>query len=75
VTQITDRATENREIDETDNVSGPGPDPTAWQRLAPVLDLVTPMAVRVAATLRLADLMTEGPVPVGELAGTSATQS
>lgn len=32
-------------------------EPSPWQRLAPVTDLVTPMAVRVAATLRLADLM------------------
>ena len=28
---------------------------TGWQILAPLIDLVTPMAVRVAATLRLAD--------------------
>src|SRR5580692_10484491 len=30
---------------------------SAWQALAPLMDLVTPMALRVAATLRLADLM------------------
>ena len=29
----------------------------AWQALAPLMDLVTPMALRVAATLRLADFM------------------
>src|SRR6202161_1727956 len=29
----------------------------AWQTLGPLMDLVTPMALRVAATLRLADLM------------------
>jgi hypothetical protein len=29
----------------------------AWQALSPLMDLVTPMALRVAATLRLADLM------------------
>jgi hypothetical protein len=29
----------------------------AWQVLAPLMDLVTPMALRVAATLRLADFM------------------
>jgi hypothetical protein len=29
----------------------------AWRALAPLTDLVTPMALRVAATLRLADLM------------------
>jgi len=45
-----------------------GGEPTAWQRLAPVIDLVTPMAVRAAAALRLADLMTDGPVPLGDLA-------
>lgn len=28
-----------------------------WQTLAPLMDLVTPMALRVAATLRLADFM------------------
>ena len=43
-------------------------EPTAWQMLAPVTDLVTPMSVRAAATLKLADFMTEGPVAVGELA-------
>jgi hypothetical protein len=46
---------------------------TAWQALAPVTDLVTPMAVRAAATLRLADLMAGGPVPVGELARRSGS--
>jgi hypothetical protein len=29
----------------------------AWQVLGPLMDLVTPMALRVAATLRLADFM------------------
>jgi 2,7-dihydroxy-5-methyl-1-naphthoate 7-O-methyltransferase len=29
----------------------------AWQALSPLMDLVTPMALRVAATLRLADFM------------------
>ncbi|WP_198541281.1 methyltransferase [Parafrankia soli] len=37
----------------------PDPDPdqaiAAWKVLAPLMDLVTPMALRVAATLRLAD--------------------
>ncbi|MFL6078130.1 MAG: methyltransferase [Mycobacteriales bacterium] len=41
---------------------------SAWQLLAPVTDLVTPMAVRVAATLRLADLMAAGVERVEELA-------
>lgn len=42
--------------------------PSPWQVLTPVMDLVTPMAVRVAATLRLADLMADGPVRLDELA-------
>jgi hypothetical protein len=29
----------------------------AWQTLAPLMDLITPMALRVAATLRLADFL------------------
>jgi hypothetical protein len=45
----------------------------AWQALGPLMDLVTPMALRVAATLRLADFMPddgtgEGAV-LGDLAG------
>ncbi|MGH3097304.1 MAG: methyltransferase [Streptosporangiales bacterium] len=47
----------------------------AWQVLAPVMDLITPMAVRVAATLRLADLMTEGPMRLDELARRSGTDA
>lgn len=50
-----------------------GQEPTAWQLMAPVADLVTPMAVRVAATLGLADLMAQGPVPHDELARLSDT--
>ena len=46
---------------------------TAWRAIAPLMDLVTPMAMRVAATLGLADLMpddgTGESVPVAELAG------
>ncbi|MCX3061719.1 methyltransferase [Streptomyces beihaiensis] len=41
---------------------------SAWRTLVPFTDLVTPMAVRVAATLRLADLMAEGVEQVEELA-------
>jgi 2,7-dihydroxy-5-methyl-1-naphthoate 7-O-methyltransferase len=50
--------------------SDDGPVLTAWQTLAPLMDLVTPMALRVAATLRLADLMPDGGAgaPVGEVA-------
>jgi O-methyltransferase domain len=43
----------------------------AWQALAPLMDLVTPMALRVAATLRLADEMPDqdnGAIPASELA-------
>jgi hypothetical protein len=39
----------------------------AWRLLAPLTDLVTPMAVRVAATLRLPDLMAEGAESAEEL--------
>lgn len=48
----------------TDPQVTPEREPTAWERLAPVIDLVTPLAVRAAATIRVADTMAEGPVPV-----------
>jgi hypothetical protein len=48
-------------------------EPSAWQLLAPITDLVTPMAVRVAATLRLADLMAGGVEQVEELARRTGT--
>ncbi|MGH3435358.1 MAG: methyltransferase [Sciscionella sp.] len=57
----------------TEDVSRNEPEGSAWQLLAPVIDLVTPMAVRAAATLRLADVMTDGPVPVDELARRSGS--
>ncbi|WP_410809357.1 methyltransferase [Micromonospora sp. 067-2] len=47
--------------------------PSAGQLLAATADLVTPMAVRVAATLRLADLLTDGAVGVDELAERSGS--
>ncbi|MET0237833.1 MAG: methyltransferase [Kibdelosporangium sp.] len=47
----------------------------AWDVLGPKIDLVTPMAVRVAASLRLADLMGDEAVPVGELARRSDTNA
>ena len=50
-------------------------EPSAWQRLAPITDLVTPMAVRVAATLRLADAMAGGVEHVGELAARTGTDA
>jgi hypothetical protein len=49
--------------------------PSAWQLLAPITDLVTPMAVRVAATLRLADLMAGGAEHVDELAERTGTNA
>lgn len=48
---------------------------SAWQAMAPVIDLVTPMATRVAATLGLADLMIEGAVPQAELARLTGTDT
>jgi 2,7-dihydroxy-5-methyl-1-naphthoate 7-O-methyltransferase len=50
-------------------------EPSAWQLLAPVTDLVTPMAVRVAATLRLADLVADGAQHVDELAQRTGTDA
>jgi hypothetical protein len=46
---------------------------TAWQALEPLMDLMPPMALRVAATLRLADFMpddgTGAGIAVSDLAG------
>ncbi|MEU5861215.1 methyltransferase [Nonomuraea sp. NPDC047529] len=47
----------------------------AWEVLAPVTDMVTPMAVRVAATLRLTDLMGGDELPVEELARRTGTDA
>ena len=41
----------------------------AWQALGPLTDLVTPMALRVAATLRLADLMPDDGTGAGAVLG------
>ena len=57
----------------TEAASGNGQEGSAWQTLAPVIDLVTPIAVRAAATLRVADMMANGPVPVDELARLSGS--
>lgn len=46
---------------------------SAWQIMGPLIDSVTPMAVRVAATLRLADLIGDGAVGVADLAESSGT--
>lgn len=48
---------------------------SAMELLASVMDLVTPMAVRVAATLGLAELMAEDAVPLAELARRSGTDA
>lgn len=47
---------------------GPDREPTAYEVLAPYIDLITPMAVRAAATLGVADPMAQGPVRADELA-------
>ncbi len=52
-----------------------GPEPTAWQRLAPLVDLATPMAVRAVVTLRIPDLLADGPLSAGELAEASGTDA
>ncbi|MGW0803402.1 methyltransferase [Nonomuraea sp. NPDC002799] len=59
--------------DEHDEQGRPSAWEAAWEVLAPVTDLVTPMAMRVAASLRLADLMAGDAVPVEELARRSGT--
>lgn len=51
-----------------DDTSTETQQPSAWQVLAPVIDLVTPLAIRAVATLRLADFMVDGALPVDELA-------
>lgn len=56
-----------------DEHSQPSAWEAAWKVLAPVTDLVTPMAVRVVASLRLADLMADDTVSVEELARRSDT--
>lgn len=52
---------------------GEGTGPSAWQMMTPVIDLVTPMAVRTAATLRIADLLADGPVALADLARRSGS--
>jgi O-methyltransferase len=49
--------------------------PAAWAALGPLMDLVTPMALRVAATLRIADLIGDGAVGVDVLAERSGTDA
>ncbi|HEY6494564.1 MAG TPA: hypothetical protein VIZ43_14915 [Trebonia sp.] len=53
MTQQQDPATDGRPVE-----AEPGQGTLmVWQSLWPLMDLVTPMALRVAATLRLADFM------------------
>ncbi len=54
--------------DASENGTTAEPEFSAWQMLAPVIDLVTPMAVRAAATVRIADFMGAGPVSIADLA-------
>jgi hypothetical protein len=47
----------------------------AWQTLGPLMDLVTPMALRVAATLRLADFMPDDGTGEGAVLGDLARRA
>ena len=47
----------------------------AWQALGPLIDLVTPMALRVAATLRLADFMPDDGTGEGTVVGDLAERA
>lgn len=47
----------------------------AWAALGPLTDLVTPMALRVAATLRIADLIGDGTAGIEMLAERSGTDA
>ena len=49
--------------------------PAAWTALGPLMDLVTPMALRVAATLRIADLIGDGTAGIGVLAERSGADA
>src|ERR1700722_15482418 len=48
---------------------------SAWQVLGPLMDLVTPMALRVAATLRLADFMPDDGTGAGTTVGDLAERA
>ena len=61
--------------DSDDARAAAGAAPTPWQRLAPLVDLATPMAVRAVVTLRIPDLLADGPLPVGGLAEASGTDA
>ncbi|MCX5044441.1 methyltransferase [Aldersonia sp. NBC_00410] len=56
---------------DTASDEGTGRELSAWQIMGPLIDSVTPMAVRVAATLRLADLIGSGTASVADLAESS----
>jgi hypothetical protein len=49
--------------------------PAAWAALGPLMDLVTPMALRVVATLRIADLIGDDAVGVDVLAERSGADA
>jgi hypothetical protein len=65
----------NNAEDDHDEQGRPSAWEAAWKVLAPATDLVTPMAVRVAASLGLTDLMADDAVPVEELARRSDTDA
>ncbi|MCX4667954.1 methyltransferase [Streptomyces sp. NBC_01381] len=45
----------------------------AWRTIGPLMDLITPMALRTAATLGIADLIADGSGPIDDLARRSGT--
>ena len=49
--------------------------PAGWAVLGPLMDLITPMALRVVATLRIADLIGDEAADVGVLAERSGTDA
>lgn len=51
------------------------PDPTAMIRLMEQADILRPMAIRVAAGLRLVDLLSENPATAGDLAAQTGTSA
>jgi O-methyltransferase len=57
------------------NPTTPSNPMTAWQTLGPLMDLVTPMALRVAATLRLADFMPDDGTGAGTTLGDLAERA
>ncbi|KAA0977649.1 methyltransferase [Paeniglutamicibacter gangotriensis] len=56
-----------------DETSAQAQQQSAWQVLAPLIDLVTPLSIRAVAALRLADFMIDGAKSSDELAQCSGT--